>query len=203
MNSKHVNIDSIDSLKKRNLVLQEINEKLDKENKFMTEKLDEMSSSFLKAEMELKSKKKLFEDQENKMKEIKKKSIENLTLFQTMKEKSEKLEKINRSLTERNSLLEKKTKEHLDLLKNLKQELDYKSADVQEELDKEKEKYDKKLKDAIENSTKREIELRAYVKTLKEQLESLKNLVKEKEVKEKQLLSTINSNFRSLIGEEK
>lgn len=202
IDSKHVTIDSIDFLKKKALKLEETNKRLETDNLLLEQKLKEMSDSFVMAQNSLENKEKMFETQNEKIKEMKKKSIENLTSFHALKERSEKLEKLNKELIERNDLLEKKTNEHLVLLKKLKEQLEFKDSDIQEEIDKTKKEYEKKLKKMIEQSTTKEIELRAYIKSLNEKTESLTNIIKEKEAKEKELLSNINFRFRSLMGEK-
>jgi len=203
INSKHINIESMDSLKRKNMDLEELNKKLEYDGNLFEDKLKEVSDTLIKTQHELESKEKLFQEQNEKIKEIKKKSIENLTIFHALKEKSDKLEKLNKELLERNSLLEEKTREHLALLKKLKEQLEFKDSDSQEETDKIKKEYEKKLKNLIEKNTTIEIGLRAHINFLNQEIEALKGIIKEKEAKEKEILSNINLKFGSLIGENK
>jgi len=173
------------------------------ENNMLLEgKLKEVTEALIKLQQEFDSKQNLFNEREEKIKEMKKKSIYNLTDHEALKEKSDKIEKMYKEATERNEILEQKTKDHLVLLKELKDRLADREATFEERIETIKKENETKVKILIEQNTKTELELRAQIKMLKAQIERQQTVLKEKERREKEIISNLNMKFSSLLGKD-
>ncbi len=182
----------VSDLEKKNLFLSNKNSKLENEN-------NEALNNLEKLKHEYNSKKQMFIEQEKKLSEIKKKAINSLTGYQTVKEMSKGTEKRYKEVLARNSFLEEKTKEHFILLKQLREQLIEERSCFYKEMENIKKKNEEKIKSLVEQNTNSELELRSRIKILQTDLERQKKIFKEKERREKEVFSNINEKLKFLI----
>jgi hypothetical protein len=188
-------------LKQKLTAIENENKHLEVSNKKLQEEYKKVSNILEKIRSEFDAKKNFFEEQDKKVKEIKKKAIQSLTNYQVMKEKNEEIEKRYKEVLARNSFLEEKTREHMTLLKQLKERLLEERTSTTEDIEMIKKQYEDKIKQLIEQNNNTEIALRSQIKILKAQLERQKHILKEKDRREKEIISNVSEKLKFLIQE--
>ncbi len=201
LKKRNTEIKDLPEIKQKIAQLEGKNKNLLEVNEGLEEELKQVSGSLLNLKSEFDSKKEYFNEQDKKVYEIKKKAIRSLTNYQAIKEKSEQIEQRYKEVLVRNSLLEGKTKEHLTLLKQLKDRLLSERNSFSEQIEHLKKEHEKRVKTLIEQNTNTELGLRAQIKVLETKLDRQKKILKSKEMRDKEILSTINEKLKYLVEE--